>query len=267
MPQTIYVSPRSRGLFDSPPAAVVTRDVARLFGETPALAGVSFGMDAGRVVGLLGPNGAGKTTLLRILATAIRPSWGSVRIDGLDPAVNPIEVRERVAYLSHATALYGDLTARENLVFSATLLGLGGVESRERVAAALAAVDLEGVADRRVRGYSAGMRRRLGLARLLLGSPSLVLLDEPYAALDADAMGFVDRLLVAWRDAGVAVIVASHAADRIAAQADGTLRLEGGVAVEARGGAVRLLDGAPAARPADQPHAVGDGVLTAGASR
>jgi heme ABC exporter ATP-binding subunit CcmA len=241
MPQTIYISPRSRGLLDSPPA-VVARDVARIFGQTPALAGVSFVMEAGTVVGLLGPNGAGKTTLLRLLATAIRPSWGSLRIDGLDPAVHASEVRARIGYLPHANGLYGDLTAAENLEFGAALHGLQRHEAGGRDAAALVAVELTAVRDRPVRGFSAGMRRRLALARLLLAAPSLVLLDEPYAGLDAEAMGFVDVLIAAWREAGISVLVASHAAERIGAQADGTLRLVGGVAVEAEGRAVSLLE-------------------------
>jgi len=266
MPQTIYVSPRSRGLFDSPPPAVVARDVARLFAETPALAGVSFTMDAGRVVALLGANGAGKTTLLRILSTALRPSWGSLQIDGLDPASHVLQVRERVASLTHANALYGDLTATENLTFAATLLGVDAVAAPDRVASALEAVGLDGVARRRVRGFSAGMRRRLALGRLLLGSPSLVLLDEPYAGLDAPGMDFVDRLIDAWRQAGIAVLVASHAAERVVTHADGMLRLHAGVAVEADGAGIRLGDAAGSRPPASgAPEPLTRGELVTGA--
>jgi heme exporter protein A len=240
MPQTtIYVSPRSLGAPDTRPPSVETDDLARLFAGTAALAGVSLRVDGGRTVALLGPNGAGKTTLLRLLATAIRPSYGYARIDGLDVVADVEAVRERVAYLSHATGLYDDLTARENLAFAATMLGTS--DPAERVERALVDMDLAERAGDRVGGFSAGMRKRLALGRILLGAPSLVLLDEPYAALDEAGMGVMDELLHAWREAGVGVLVASHATDRIDRLLDGRVVLERGVvvAVEGRGVASR----------------------------
>jgi heme exporter protein A len=240
MPQTtIYVSPRSMGAPDSRPPAVVTRDLARLYGGRPALAGVSLRVDAARVVALYGPNGAGKTTLLRLVATALRPSYGSLEVDGLDAARDADLVRPRVAYLSHATGLYDDLTARENLRFAAAMLGTP--DAAERVAVALSDVGLATRADDRVAGFSAGMRKRLALARILLGNASLVLLDEPYAALDASGQTLVDDLLVAWRDAGVAVLVASHVAERVAARSDGSVALDGGIVVEVSGAGVSQI--------------------------
>ncbi|MGH2358549.1 MAG: heme ABC exporter ATP-binding protein CcmA [Candidatus Limnocylindria bacterium] len=227
MPQTtIYVSPRSVGAPDTRPPAVRTAGLARLFAGSPALADVSLQTDAGRVIALLGPNGAGKTTLLRMLATAIRPSFGSAQVDGLDVVRDAAAVRERVAYLSHASGLYDDLTAVENLAFATTMLNTP--DPVERVARALDDVGLAGVASQRVRGFSAGMRRRLALGRILLGQPSVVLLDEPYAALDQGGMELVDALLDAWRAAGVSVMAASHAAERLAARADGSVHLDGG---------------------------------------
>lgn len=237
MPQTtIYVSPRSLGAPDSRPPAVATTDLARLFAGSPALAGISLRVDGGRTVALLGPNGAGKTTLLRLLATAIRPSYGRASVDGLDLDRHASQVRERVAYLSHATALYDDLTARENLRFAAAMLGT--VDARDRVERALLDVGLSTRADERVRDYSAGMRKRLALGRILLGSASLVLLDEPYAALDADGMSLVDQLLVAWHEVGVSVIVASHSTDRFEAILDGRVTLERGLVRDASGAGV-----------------------------
>ena len=234
MPQTtIYVSPRSLGAPDTRPPAVLTTDLARLFAGSPALAGVSLRVDAGRAVGLLGPNGAGKTTLLRILATAIRPSYGRAAVDGYDLGRDSAIVRERVAYLSHATGLYDDLTARENLRFSAEMLATE--DATDRVERALADVGLAARAGDRVREFSAGMRKRLALGRILLGRASLVLLDEPYAALDADGMALVDRLLAAWRDVGVAVLVASHTTERMASMLDGSAVLDRGLVVEVTG--------------------------------
>jgi heme exporter protein A len=247
MPQTtIYVSPRSLGAPDTRPPAVETDALARLFAGSAALAGVSLRVEGGRAVALLGPNGAGKTTLLRVLATIIRSSYGSARVDGLDVIRDADLVRQRVAYLSHATGLYDDLTARENLDFAATLLG---TEDRAaRVARALSDVGLTERADDRVRGFSAGMRRRLALARILLGSASLVLLDEPYAALDREGMDLVDRLLVAWQGVGVTVLVASHASDRLAPLLDGTVVLDRGLVTEVSGSGV--TSAAPTLGPA-----------------
>jgi len=251
MPQTtIYVSPRSLGAPDSRPPAVVTTDVARLFAGNPALAGVSLRIEAGRTVALLGPNGAGKTTLLRLLATAIRPSYGRAEVDGLDVDREAHLVRARVAYLSHATGLYDDLTARENLRFAAAMLGTP--DAAQRVERAIADVGLSDRAADRVGDFSAGMRKRLALGRILLGNASLVLLDEPYAALDAEGLGLVDQLLAAWREVGVTVLVATHAADRLQGLVDGGVVLERGLVAGVDG---RGVTTAPSSLPAGRRSA------------
>ena len=239
MPQTIYVSPRSLGAPDSRPPGVVTQDLARLFAGSPALAGVSLRVEGGRTVGLLGANGAGKTTLLRLLATAIRPSYGRAEIDGLDVDREAELVRGRIAYLSHSTGLYDDLTARENLRFAAAMLGTEDGEAR--VERALADVGLADRAADRVGDFSAGMRKRVALGRILLGSASVVLLDEPYAALDADGLALVDQLLEAWRGVGVTVLIASHATDRLEPFLDGSVLLERGVVASVDGDGVASL--------------------------
>jgi len=250
MPQTtIYVSPRSHGAFSERPPAVVTTDLARLFAGSAALAGVSLRVEAGRCVALLGPNGAGKTTLLRLLATVIRPSYGSAEVDGLDVGRHADLVRERVAYLSHATGLYDDLTARENLEFAATMLGTP--DRVARVERTLADVGLLERAGDRARDFSAGMRRRLGLGRLLLGQASLILLDEPTAALDHDGFVLVERLLAAWREVGVTVLVASHSADRLDRFIDARVVLDRGLVASVGGEGVTTP--VPAADPAARP--------------
>jgi heme exporter protein A len=247
MPQTtIYAAPRSRE--QTPPPAVATHQLARLFGRSAALAGVSLRIESGSTVALLGPNGAGKTTLLRILATALRPSFGSAQVCQIDVAQQPGRVRPKVAYLAHATALYDDLTAAENLAFAAAMRGIGQAPAAAR--AVLDEVGLTLDADRRVGAFSAGMRRRVALGRLLLGEPALVLLDEPHAALDADGMALVDRLIERWHAAGVTVLIASHQAERVLRLADGWARLDGGLAVEADGTGVQVVDDAPQGVPA-----------------
>ncbi len=254
MPQTtIYVSPRSVGAPDSRPPAVATSDLARLFAGRPALAGVTLTIEGGRTVALLGPNGAGKTTLLRLLSTAIRPSYGRVAVDGLDVDRDAAAVRERVAYLSHATGLYDDLTARENLDFAAAMLGTA--DASARVTRALDDVGLAPRAADRVGGFSAGMRKRLALGRILLGSPSLVLLDEPYAALDADGMDLIDQLVGAWRAVGVTVLVASHAVGRLEPFLDGRVVLERGLVGAVAGEGITYAP--PTGRPDPQPVAAG----------
>ena len=245
MPQTtIYVSPRSLGAHDTRPPAVVTADLARLFAGTPALAGVSLRVEAGRTIALLGANGAGKTTLLRLLATAIQPSYGMAQVDGLDLGRQADLVRERVVYLSHATGLYDDLTARENLDFSARMLDTP--ERAARVERALGDVGLADRAETRVRDFSAGMRKRLALGRVLLGQASLVLLDEPLAALDEDGMRLVEQLLAAWREAGVTVLIASHAIERLERHLDGRVLLDRGLVAEVSGAGVSSNPLAPA---------------------
>ena len=247
MPQTtIYAAPRTRE--QTPPPAVATYQLARLFGRSAALAGVSLRIETGSTVALLGPNGAGKTTLLRILATSLRPTFGRAEVGEVDVASHPELVRPRVAYLAHATALYDDLTAAENLAFAASMRGLASASTAAR--AVLDEVGLAVDANRRVGAFSAGMRRRLALGRLLLGEPSLVLLDEPHAALDADGMLLVDRLIERWRAAHVTVLVASHQAERVLRLADGWATLEAGLLVGAGGTGVSIVDDAPAGVPA-----------------
>ena len=256
MPQTvIYSSPRSLGAPDQLPPAVATQELARLFGGHVALAGVSVEIQPGRTVHLQGPNGAGKTTLLRLLATAIRPSFGSATVDGLDVVANAHQLRERVAYLSHATALYDDLTARENLAFAAIMLGLPADGRAPRVTAALDQVGLTEVAAQRVRGFSAGMRRRLALGRLLLARPSVLLLDEPFAALDADGASVVVGLMDRWRSDGATILLASHATEHLAGRCDASVELAGGMVVDIDGSGVTWRQ--PAAAPRGAPVAEG----------
>ena len=242
-PTTIYLAPPRRAL--EAPSAAVAHDLARLFGRSAALAGVSLEVEPGRCIALLGPNGAGKTTLLRVLATLLRPTYGSAMVDGLDVTTHAAQVRERVAFLSHVGGLYGDLTAAENLRFAATMLGLDADEARDRIPEVLEAIGLAGAADRRVNVYSAGMRRRLALGRTILGRPSLVLLDEPHAALDADGMELVAHLLDGWRQVGVTTLVASHQADRLAEVTDGSVTLVNGLVAEISGSGVRGVVGVP----------------------
>ncbi|CAN5694927.1 heme ABC exporter ATP-binding protein CcmA [soil metagenome] len=191
---------------DAAPAVCLT-GVARRFGQRWVLRGIDLRIDAGDIVALTGRNGSGKTTLLRIIATLLRPTRGRVTVFGADTTREPDDIRAVVGLLGHESALYDDLSAAENLVFSLRMAGLS--PDMPAIGAALDQVGLAGVPDERVRGFSAGMRRRLGLARLLLRPPRLLLLDEPYASFDQDGIDLVNAFAVSTAAAGGVVLLST----------------------------------------------------------
>jgi len=179
-----------------------------LFDGLAAVSQVSLEVAKGETVWLRGWNGSGKTTLLRLIATAISPTFGDGSVLGFDLRTERSAIRARADLLSYETRLYGDLTAVENLRFACSLYDLD-----PRLAeSALDRVGLEEVAAVRVARFSQGMRQRLALARCLMRGPALILLDEPYAALDVEARVVVDELLTAAQASGQTVVVASHEA-------------------------------------------------------
>jgi ABC-2 type transport system ATP-binding protein len=135
------------------------------------------------VLGLLGPNGAGKTTLMQMIATVTKPTAGRILFDGVDVASDPDAIRRRLGYLPQDFGVYDNLTALEMLDYVARLKG---VRSRARVRKMLELVNLHGAGDRRVGGFSGGMRQRLGIAQALVGDPDLLIVDEPTAGLDPE---------------------------------------------------------------------------------
>jgi heme exporter protein A len=189
-------------------AAARLSRVTRLFDGLAAVSQVSLEVAQGETVWLRGWNGSGKTTLLRLIATAISPTFGGGSVLGFDLRTERSAIRARADLLSHETRLYGDLTAVENLRFACSLYDID-----PRLAeSALDRVGLEEVAAVRVARFSQGMRQRLALARCLMRGPALILLDEPYAALDVEARVVVDELLTAAQASGQTVVVASHEA-------------------------------------------------------
>ena len=206
--------------------AVEADQVARRYGRRWALAGVSFRIPAGSVVMLAGRNGSGKSTLLRVLGTAIRPDQGRAVVGGFDVVRDREDVRRQVALLSHYTYLYESLSARENLSVAARVIG------RQSWNGLLEEVGLAGRADDPVSTYSAGMRKRLSFARVLLQEPKIVLLDEPYGQLDPEGFALVDAVVRRFRDSGATVIIATHQVERVASYADVHIHLEAGRVVE-----------------------------------
>lgn len=186
--------------------------MAKSFGPRVALSGIDLSIDRGEFVTLMGANGAGKTTLLRIVATLTRPSSGTVRVAGMDPRRQGDRVRRCIGFLSHDTLLYDDLTAEQNLRFYARLYDMDP-ETR-RIETLLEGAGLEGRRHDKVQGYSRGMKQRLAVARAVLHEPKILLLDEPYAGLDAQAVEALADLLIKTAGEGSAILLATHQVSR-----------------------------------------------------
>ena len=154
------------------------------FGNVVALDGLDLVAPAGAVTAVLGPNGAGKTTFVRSVATLLAPDQGTLRVTGIDAAAHPERVRQAIGLAGQAAAVEPALTGRENLIMVARLFGHGRRGARAAADTVLAQIGLTEAADRLVRGYSGGMRRRLDLGASLVGAPQLLLLDEPTTGLD-----------------------------------------------------------------------------------
>ena len=180
--------------------------VERRFGALVALRSLTLEIGAGEFVVLLGHNGAGKTTLLRIAATLMRPSRGAVSYGG---GMAASDAKGAIGLVGHSLLLYDELTAEENLTLFANLYGLEDV--LKRVASALDACGLASRATGQVRTFSRGMRQRLAIARALLHSPRLLLLDEPAAGLDRQGLAWLGATLERLRGDGCTVLMSTHA--------------------------------------------------------
>ncbi|HSL59644.1 MAG TPA: ATP-binding cassette domain-containing protein [Acidimicrobiales bacterium] len=165
-------------------AAVLAEGLTKRFGSTEALRGVDLQVDRATVLGLLGPNGAGKTTVVRILTTLLRPDAGRALIDGIDVVAEPRLARSRIGLTGQYAAVDERLTGAENLELIGRLFHLETRSARRRGRELLEQFDLTEAADRPVKGYSGGMRRRLDIAMSLIGDPSVLFLDEPTTGLD-----------------------------------------------------------------------------------
>jgi heme exporter protein A len=198
--------------------------VARRYGRRWALADVSFHVPGASVVMVAGRNGAGKSTLFRVLSTAIRPDRGSAAIFGFDVVKHRYDVRKLSAMLAHHNYLYDALSARENLEIVADHLGIG----RTEVPALLDQVGLSSRSEDTVSTFSAGMRKRLSFARVLLQKPRVVLLDEPYGALDPPGFDLVDRVIVSLKSSGATILMATHQWERASRLSDSAIVLEQG---------------------------------------
>jgi heme exporter protein A len=198
--------------------------LARRYGRRWALADVTFRVPPATVMMVAGRNGAGKSTLFRVLSTAIRPDRGRATVGGFDVVKHREDVRKMTAILSHANYLYEALTAKENLHIVADHLGI----RRDGVMGVLEQVNLASRADDVISTFSAGMRKRVSFARILLQEPKVVLLDEPYGALDPPGFDLVDQVILELKRRGTTILMATHQWERSSRLSDVALVLDQG---------------------------------------
>ncbi|MFE6055863.1 ATP-binding cassette domain-containing protein [Kitasatospora sp. NPDC056446] len=211
-------------------------------GQTRAVDGIDLTVRTGEVFGLLGPNGAGKTTTIRAITTLLPVGAGMVRVFGHDAARRPMQVRRLLGYVPQQLSADGGLTGRENVALFARVFDVPRAERAERVAQALAAVDLTEAADRMAATFSGGMVRRLELAQALVSAPRLLVLDEPTIGLDPIARtGVWERVDAVRRATGMTVLVTTHYMDEAERHCDRVALMDRG-RVRALGTPAELRD-------------------------
>jgi ABC-2 type transport system ATP-binding protein len=187
--------------------------LGKRFRALTAVHDLTFTVGDGEIFGILGPNGAGKTTSVRMLSGLIAPSEGTARINGMELGPQSQAIRAVTGILTESPGLHDRLTARENLGYYGRLYGLRGAGLRRAVDRYLGVVDLPDAGDRRVGGFSKGMRQKVAIARALLHEPEVLYLDEPTSALDPSAAKMIRDFVATLRDAGRSIVVCTHNLD------------------------------------------------------
>jgi ABC-2 type transport system ATP-binding protein len=194
---------------------ITARGLTKRYGDTVVVDALDFDILRGETFGLLGPNGAGKTTTILMMLGLTEVSSGTVSVAGHDPVREPLAVKRRVGYLPDAVGFYDNMTATENLAYTARLMGLGRDVREARIAEALARVRLSDVAGKRVATFSRGMRQRLGLAELIMKQAEIAILDEPTSGLDPQSTHEFLEMIAALKRDGVTVLITSHLLDQV----------------------------------------------------
>jgi len=216
--------------------AVETVGLTKRYGDLVAVQDLNLRLNTGEVFGMLGPNGSGKTTTILMLLGLTEPTAGTARVLGWDPTRQPLQVKRRVGYLPDSVGFYDELTAWENLRYTAALNGLSSAEANRRIGEVLERMGLQDVAHRKVGTFSRGMKQRLGLADVLLKQPQVAILDEPTLGLDPEAALEFLALIRSLKRDGLTVLLASHllhqvqsVCDRVGLFHRGRMVLEGTV--------------------------------------
>ncbi len=200
--------------------------VHKSYGAVPVLESIQLAVDSGNVVAIQGANGSGKSTFLRIAAMLTSPSSGQISVNGVDALKRSADARQHIGAVMHSPMLYSDLTVRENLELFAKLCQLDA--SDERVETVVSRLQLDAHIDLRVRRLSHGYRKRVSIARAILHSPALLLLDEPETGLDQSSLAVLHEIIAEWRSNGRAVLIATHNSEFIDGIADFTLTMNSG---------------------------------------
>jgi ABC-2 type transport system ATP-binding protein len=216
-------------------------ELGKSFGKVQALDGLSFAVPHGSVCGLLGPNGAGKTTAIRILATLVRPDAGTARVHGFDVATEAAQVRRTIGLAGQHAAVDGTISGRDNLVVLGLMLHLGRAGARRRADELLERYELADVADRPVKTWSGGMRRRLDLIASLVVEPPVLFLDEPTTGLDPRSRAEIWATVRGLVAGGTTVLLTTQYLEEADALADAVVIVDAGRAV-ASGTPDRLKD-------------------------
>jgi ABC-2 type transport system ATP-binding protein len=199
---------------------ITAHGLTKTYGGTTVVDGIHFDVARGEIFGLLGPNGAGKTTTILMMLGLTDVTAGEVRVLGHDPVRDPLAVKRRVGYLPDMVGFYDNLSARENLTYTARLMGIPSGERAKRINDALERVRLLDVADKRAGTFSRGMRQRLGLAEILMKQAEIAILDEPTSGLDPQStVEFLDLIGHLKRE-GVTVLLSSHLLDQVQRMCD-----------------------------------------------
>jgi ABC-2 type transport system ATP-binding protein len=231
-------------------AVIETQGLTKRYGDLVAVDNLSLSLQAGEVFGLLGPNGSGKTTTILMILGLTEPTAGSATVLGFDPLRNPLAVKRRVGYMPDAVGFYDELTARDNLRYTARLNGIPRVEAEAAITEVLTRMGLKAVMDRPAGTFSRGMRQRLGLADVLLKTPQVAILDEPTIGLDPEAAHEFLNMIRGLKHDGITVLLSSHllhqvqaVCDRVGLFRQGRMVLEGtfeDLSVKVLGGSYRI---------------------------
>jgi ABC-2 type transport system ATP-binding protein len=212
----------------SPDNVIEANGLTKTYGSAVAVDHITFSVGRGEIFGLLGPNGAGKTTTILMLLGLTEISGGEVSVLGFNPAREPLSVKRRVGYMPDTVGFYDQLTAADNLRYTARLIGFNKAEREKRIADALDRVGLADVAEKSVGTFSRGMRQRLGLAEILMKGAQVAILDEPTSGLDPHATSELLGIVRAFKSEGVSVLLSSHLLERVQSVCDRVALFSGG---------------------------------------